>query len=346
MMIKPKLVTRIYDLLLLVLFTSLLFLSTHSFVEASTYSVSPPLIDLELEKRDIIYKEVTITNKDQRQLRIFPSVNEVSLDEDGGIQSFVPPSMQENKAAAVTSWIQVPRKRIEIPPGESRTVPVTFKVHPEVEPGEYHAIIGFGEGSNQPQAHAKVMEGTAPATIVSISVDKVQNQFLRLERFTVDRFVTGEGKGEITYELNNPGSDRVVPGGEIIIYDNNGNEVSSVDVNPEGVTLNGGETKTFTAPAPFDLSVGKYKAFLSVEYGEHLTASIHDTAFFYILPLEQLVAFFLATMVVAIVIALYVHRRYDSIDEYNDGLVTEVPLYLRADRSESKEHDIDLTKKE
>ncbi len=314
------------------------------FANAATYSVSPLLIDLDLEKRDIIYKEITITNKDSRQVRIFPSVNEVNLDANGAIEAFVQPSMEEDRSTAITTWIQVPRKRIEIKPGESVTVPVEIKVHPDVKAGDYHAIIGFGNGSNQPEAHEKVMNGTAPATVVSITVDEVQNQFLRLSSFNVKRFVSDDPTNAIAYSLENPGDDPVVPGGEIIFYNNNGNEVATTPVNPEQLTVEPGKTVDLVAGVPDELGLGKYKAFLSVEFGEHLTASVHDTAFFYVMPLKQLLMIFGAVLALALIIALYVHRRYAGVDEYDDHIV-DVPMFIRSERSEGKDHDIDLSKK-
>jgi hypothetical protein len=330
-----------------IIFPVLLVLVSFGFAStaaAAQYSVSPLIIDLELEKRDIVTKDVTITNKDANQIRVFASVNEVSLDENGAIKEFVQPSMVDDRSSSVTSWIQVTRKRIEIPPGESVTIPVTFKVHPDVQSGEYHAVIGFAEGSNQPEAVSKVMNGVAPVVAVRIGVDKVQNQFLRLERFSVKRFVTERTENEILYALQNPGDDPVTPAGEIIIYDNNGTEVASVPVNPDKLTAEPSKSIEITAGMPEELGVGKYKAFLSVEYGEHLTATVHDTAFFYVMPLRQLLIFFAVALVGALLVALFVHRRFLRTEEYDDEMLADVPLYIRTDRSESKDHDIDLSK--
>lgn len=328
----------------LFIFLVLLFAPLYS--HAASYSISPLIIDLDLEKRDIVRKEITITNHDGRQIRVYPSVNEVNLDDDGTIESFVEPSMVDDRASSITSWIQISRGRVVIPPGESVTVPVTFKIHPEAKAGNYHAIIGFGSGSNQPEAQQKAMAGVAPVTAVTINIDKVQNQFLRLEKFTVERLVTNNSEGSISYVLHNPGSDPVVPAGEIIFYDNNGTEVFSQPVNSAQETVEPGDELAIVDEAPKDLKMGKYKAFLSVEYGEHLTASVHDTAFFYVLPLTQVLIIFGVIMILSIAIALYVHRRYDVAEEYEDAMMADVPLYIRTDRSQGKDHDIDLSKKE
>ncbi len=323
------------------LFVSILFFPFTSF--AASYVVSPMVIDHEMEKRDIVTEKITITNKENSLVQIFPTVNEVSVNEGGNIKSFLEPSMVENRGTAVTSWLEISRAQIELKPNETREITLTIHVNPEVEPGEYHAFIGFGSGGNRPEAEKQVQAGTAPGTIVRIGVDKVQNQFLRLERFSVERFVKKTTEGEITISLKNPGEDPVIPKGEIIFYDNGGTEIGTLPVNESATVVAPGAELTLQQEIPDDMKMGKYKALLSVEYGEHQTASLNDTAFFYVLPLKQILIIFAVVLLLAIIIALIVHRRYDT-NTHEEG-VSAVAMYIRQSRSESKDHDIDLSKK-
>jgi len=310
---------------------------------AATYSVKPLLINHELEKRDIIQEVITLTNHESRTIRIFPTVNEVAVTEGGAIQNFVEPSMAD-RTTSITSWLEISRARLELAPGETKELTLTIRVNPDVAAGEYHAFVGFPEGPNRDEAQRRVYEGIAPGTVVRVGVDKVQNQFLRLEKFVVERFVKNSTEGEISYTLRNPGTDPVVPKGEIIFYDNNGSEVSAIDVNTEGVVIAGGKEAVFLQEIPNEMKMGKYKAFLSVEYGEHQSASVHDTAFFYVLPLTTILIIFAVVLVIAILFALYIHRKYDGEIDSGDG-AEEVSLFIRQGVSESKEHDIDLSKK-
>jgi hypothetical protein len=309
----------------------------------ANYSVSPLLIDKELEKRDIVTETITLTNNESRMVRIYPTVNEISVDEGGSIKTFVEPSMVADRTTSITSWLEISRARIELSPGESKQIELTIRVNPDVAAGEYHAFVGFPEGSNRPEAENRVFAGGVPGTVIRVGVDKVQNQFLRLDRFSVEKFVKNAEEGNVSYTLSNPGEDPVVPQGEIIIYDNNGNEVNSLAINPEKTVLEGAKQSEFKAALPSDLPMGKYKAFLSVEYGDHQTASVHDTAFFYVLPLTSVAIIFAIVLVFAILIALYVHRKFDLADTDVDA--DDVALYIRQGRSESKDHDIDLSKK-
>lgn len=311
---------------------------------ASIYSVSPLVIDHELEKRDIIEEKIILTNRQESVISIYPSVNEVNVSDKGAIVGFVEPSMIENRGSAITSWLEISRANIELQPGQTKEVTLTIRVNPEVEPGEYHAFIGFGEGSNRSEAEKKVQEGTAPGTVVRIGVDKVQNQFLRLEKFSVERFIKNSKEGDISIKLANPGESPVIPKGEVIFYDTNGIEIQAITLNSAASSIEPGKSLSLTEEVPEALQMGKYKAFLSVEYGETQKASLNDTAFFYVLPLKKLAIIFAILLILAIALALFVHRRYDKDDGGNEDGVADVAMYVRSSRSESKDHDIDLSK--
>jgi hypothetical protein len=311
---------------------------------AAAYTVTPLVIDKEMKKRDIITETITITNKEQGKIVLYPTVNEVSVSEGGTLQNFIEPSMTQDKATSVTSWLEIGRGRIELNPGEVKEVVLTIHVNPEVKPGEYHAFIGFPDGSNRPEAEAKLRNGQAQGTIVRIGVNTVQNQFLKLEKFSVDRFVKKASEGGIIVSLKNPGEDPVVPDGEIIFYNSKGIEIGAVDVNSEQTVIEAGEEKVFNLTVPNDMKMGKYKALLTVTYGKEQVTSLNDTAFFYILPLKILLITFFCVLFSTLLLALYLHRRYDM-GEDHDPTVSAVAMYVRETRSESKDHDIDLSKK-
>ena len=327
---------------LMKLLCSTIFFFFPFFVYGSTYTVSPILINHDLEKRDIITETIVIENKGGSLISLFPTVNEVTVNEGGSVLGFVSAS-ESDRTKSVTSWLEISRAEIELRPGERKELVLTIRVNPEAESGEYHAFVGFPQGGNRPEAEKLVYENRAQGTVVRIGINKEQNQFLKLEKFTVERFVKDNTEGAITISLQNPGEDPVVPSGEIIFYDNNGNEVGATPFNTESLVVESKKVVTFTQEVPKDLKMGKYKAFLSVEYGEHQKASLNDTTFFYVLPLKQLAIGFGVVLLLAVLLALYVHRRFDR-EEDNYG-ASDVAMYVRTTRSESKDHDIDLSKK-
>jgi hypothetical protein len=270
-------------------------------------------------------------------------VNEVSVEEGGKVQTFLEPSMIADRAHSITSWIEIGRGRIELKPQEKKEITLTIRVNPEVTAGEYHAFIGFPEGANRPEAEKVVYTGSAPGTVVRIGVDKVQNEFLRLTGFKTERFVKSSAEGEILISLANPGDSPVIPEGEVIFYDKRGTEVGAIPINEQKIQLEPGKDARLALFIPNTLTMGKYKAFLSLEYGQKIKTSINDTAFFYVLPLKQILILFAIITLVTMVIAFLVHRRFKG--EKYDESVSEVGLYIRSTKSEPKDHDIDLSKK-
>ena len=322
-----------------IVFCFLLLIPVVSFAQG--YKVTPRVIDKEVEQRDIFSETISITNNMNRKINLYALVNEVDLGDGGDISSFSPRSVSDNTRTP-TSWIQITRSRIELMPGKSKDIPIEFKIHPNAESGVYHVFIGFGEGTNQDIAKKQVKEGSAPGVIVTLSVDQKKTEFLKLGQFVVDRFVTKPENEAISYTLNNPGSADLVPKGEIIFYDSRGTEISAVPVNPDNHSLAPGQETSYTLSAPTEKMFGKYKAFLSVDYGEQNLASVYDTAYFIVAPWQKLLIIFGALMFFTILLTVLIHRRMVGDDEHHHDSVADLPLFVRNSVSDDQEHDINL----
>jgi len=330
---------------LLTFFTLLIILvPAMTLAQVGKHNVTPKVIDKEVKPRDIFAETVIIENFATHKLSIFPTVNAVAVDDGGGIIEFTSPSMSDN-TKTVTSWIEIARNNVELLPGETLKLPLTIKIHPEAKPGVYHAFIGFGAGTTAVEAHQVVKQGAAPGIVVTLSVDQERSEFLKLGRFIVDKFVTNSDNSAITYTLSNPGEAAVIPTGEIIISNTKGEEVASVIVNPNAEPLPPGAETTYKAAVPTDGHLGKYKALLSVDYGTAQIASVYDTAYFYIVPWQQLLVLFGSILLVAVVLTILIHRRYrDDIDDDDEHGAAYVPLRVREQISPEKDHDINLKK--
>lgn len=310
------------------------------------YSVRPFLIDKVMEARDVQTETILLSNDSTyRKYIVYATVNEISIDKTGEIKTFVSPVMTD-RTNTVTSWIEVTRGRIEIPPGEQREVPITFRIGPKVEPGEYHAFVGFVPASNRPTAENIAMAGDADGVVVKITIGDDREDSMRVGSFLIDRFVTGDDDSrKIEIEVENAGDITSAPTGEIVFYDSRGVEVAAVPVNTEGAVVNVGETAVLTAQVPVEASFGKYKANLTLKYGENQRAALYDTTFFYMMPLHIIILMFAGILFVALVAAMLFRRAYLQDDFHDDG--HEVTMYVR-DGHDAKpmDHDIDLKKTE
>ncbi len=309
---------------------------------AVSYSVSPLVIDEEVEVRDIKSYTLTLVNNGDSPVTIYPTVNNISLSAGGTIEGFLPP-VQSDQTSSLSTWIEIGRGGIDLFVGQTKTITLTLRINPNAKHGEYHALVGFPYGGNRDEAEKMLARGDAPGTVVSVSLDDKRTTLLKISRFLVDRFVTNSENSAATYLIKNPGEEPLTPTGEVVFYNNRGAEVGAVPVNPEKLSIMPGEEHIFTAGVPAKGLFGRYKAFLNVEYGIQNAASVQDTTFFYVIPLRTLLLSLGAILVIVILISLYVHRRY--FDEVEDDGSEFLPVHIRMSASDPLHHDIDLREK-
>ncbi|MBP6924550.1 MAG: hypothetical protein KBB78_03195 [Candidatus Pacebacteria bacterium] len=309
---------------------------------AAEFSISPVLIDVEVNPRDIVTKDITLKNESSQKITLYATVNEIAVDGGGEIKEFVSPAMSD-RTNTVTSWLEIGRGRIEMEAGETKTVPLTIRMNPGAQAGEYHAFIGFVSTNKRPIAEALALAGEADGVIVKIALEEKTNELLRISSFLIDRFIFNKDKSSITIEIENSGESSATPNGEIIFYNSRGEEVSSMPVNSENISLGGGEKKTITAKVPFHEKLGRYKANLVLRYGKDQEAAVFDTTQFFMVPFPLLVALLVAIVLFSLFVTYLLRRAfYDELHEDEDHTV---PLYVRSDREHiDKDHDIHITK--
>lgn len=308
---------------------------------APLYSVSPLIIDIDVEARDIIKKQITVTNTGDQQVTLFPTVNNISLKEGGTIDAFLSP-VESDRTASLAAWIEISRQGIDLKPGDTKTIDVTFRISPTPVSGTYHTFIGFGYGRNRDEAEQQVKNGNAPGTVVTATIEDKKTIFLKLSGFIIDRFVTKADNQAAVYTFKNPGDEPLTPTGEIILYDGTGKEVVALPVNDEHLTINPGEEHSFVTSIPVEGMFGKYKAFLSVEYGGKQRGSVQDTNFFYVFPLKKLLIILGALLLVTVLGAWFFHKKYMP-DELDDS--EQLSFHIRDTESEARDHDLDLKAK-
>ena len=325
-----------------VLFALAIFsMQAHSVYAAISYTVSPMVIDIESEARDIVSKSIILTNTGTQQVTVYPSVNNISVTDGGTIDTFLPP-VESDRTQSLASWVEISRQGIDLQPGEVHTISITIRINPAPVAGTYHAFIGFGYGGNRDEAEAQVRNGQAPGMVLSVTIADKKLSLLKLSKFIIDTFVTDKNNQSAVFSFNNPGEEALTPTGEIIFYDNTGQEVASVPVNQEKISIPPGEDHVFTVHVPTEGNFGKHKAYLNVSYGTKQRATIQDTNFFYIIPLIPMLIIIFTTLFVVGFGAWYFHKKYLPPETFEDG--ERLFVHVREGVSDTKHHDIDLKK--
>lgn len=304
-----------------------------------THQVLPRAIDRTVTASDVLNEHVTIINQRPHTIKVYATVNGLVVNEQGDILDYVP-NVNADRSNTITSWIQIQRGVITLEAGASTTLPVSIKIPAEAEAGEYHALIGFGEGRNREIAEQTVISGAAPGTLVRIEIPEEIVPQSDLDLFSVDRFILDKTKEAVTYTVFNTTDTPLAPSGEVIVYNNRGAEIGTVPINPAGVLVPSGETLAFTAPIDALQVTGRYQAKLALN-NDSLAAAVYDATNFFYIPWWQLLVLFILLILMSIGLYRVAARGNRSVT-VAETEVGALPLHVYEGQSPEEDHDINL----
>jgi hypothetical protein len=273
---------------------------------ASTkFSITPVVSNEKAKPRDIIKKELLVTNNKNERVNVYISVE--NIDPTAGAQEFKSPGVSD-LATSLANWIEITRGVIDLSPGESRKIPYLIHVNLAAKPGSYFARIVFTEGPRRVDAEAKPPEdGTSLMLNVEVLDDAKER--LQLGNFTADdSVVTGENVS-FSYLLENVGNRQLEPRGTIRIFNRKGEEVGSIPLNAGGEEITPDNKKQLAAVWNAEGRFGKYKAFLDLEYGENQLASVQDTVYFWVFPWKEVMLALMGVGLLAVIGTFIIHMR-------------------------------------
>ena len=271
--------------------------------DAAPLTVSPVVIDEKAKARDILKQTVILKNNSDRKLSVYPSVNDI--DPSAGEEGFVSAQDSEDRSASLANWIELSRGVIELEPGAEKEVPFVIRVNMNAVANTYHAQITFAEGGDRNSAESR---GSLARVTVNLEVQADIKELLQLNKFITDNVFFSGDDVLFNYQLENIGNQELLPRGEIRIYNRKGEEVASIPVNGDSKTISPENMTQMASVWSAVQGFGKFKAFLTIDYGKTQTASVQDTIYFWIIPWQQLLAVFVGCLIAVIVSAFYFHR--------------------------------------
>lgn len=288
---------------------------------AASLAVTPSIIDLKAEVRDILKESLTLTNNTARKLNVYAFVNNIAIQ--GGKQEFLDPS-RADQSSSLANWIMIRRGVIELLPGEKKNIDFSIEVNLRAEPGMYHALISFADASTRDEAEAR-MAG-APSLTINLEVPEDIKERLQLKSFAPTKIFFPRFPVTFLYELENIGNRPISFSGEIRIYDRQGLEITSIPINNASAVIdpqaNLKLASHWQGPEPGNRllaqvvggfkGIGRYKAFLDLAYGSKERGTLQDTLFFWVIPWPLLLVVFGALLVLVVMMAYIIHRQYEK----------------------------------
>ncbi len=263
-----------------------------------TFIVSPEVLDFKLHPGESKTVEVNLKNlMKARFVTAYAFVKDIGNGFDTDDRS------------SLSRWIYIPRSN-EIKPGGDATISLAINSNSLASVGNYHAEIYFGEGTDYEDARNRM--DTSQKMIVNVEIYNDIRERLQLNSFLSKRDIYISFPAVLSYEIENVGDTDMSPTGKMIIYDNRGEQIEERSIIDEPFLLKPKEKKKMEFILNQPEAKGKYKAFLTIDYGK---ASLHDSVSFTVLPTKKIGLIFLVAIIILLFLINLFYKFYERSKE-------------------------------
>lgn len=269
--------------------------TTFAQVETSqTLSVSPTLFQMTANPDQSWQSEIRIINVNDYDLTVYPQVVNFAPTGESGLGDFVPVFSAETNGQTLAEWIKIVTEGIVIPRQQTVTLPFTVSVPNGAAPGGHYAAILIGTkpaANKNSESLVQTAQFVSSLFFVRISGDVNESGAVREFRTSKLLYQIPEVSFEVRFE--NTGNVHLQPQGDITITNMWGEERGAIPINQQthfGNVLPDSIRKFEFSwkGAESALDIGRYKAVVTLGYGDEAKNFTTSTTYFWIVPYKQI----------------------------------------------------------
>ncbi len=286
--------------------------------QSQVLSVTPPLFQLSAEPGDIWQSSVKVVNSNPYPLTVYAEVVNFKPTGELGQGAFLPILAEDVDKTTLAHWIQIVNGPHTILAEQTKEISFFAEIPANAPPGGHYAAIMIStEPPREKDASLAVqtMQTVTSLFFVRIEGDVDENGTIR-EFKVLDRVIP-KPEAEFSLRFENKGNVHLQPRGNIIITNMWGTERGVVPVNyqthfgnvlPESI-----RDFKFAWQSDFSITdVGRYKAVVTLAYGEDGVKSVSSVTYFWVIPIKiTLITLAVIAGFIALVVAmvrLYVRK--------------------------------------
>jgi len=266
-------------------------------------SVSPAVIDASAAPRAMLEYSVLLKNNTNHKLNIFPLLLDLKEREKINTAGLI------ERQYLMTKWLSINRGSVEVLPGAEKTISLDIDIPNDAIPGDYFVSITFAHGAHRLEAEENALKMNPPRLLVNLRVEDQSVEKLSILKYYPVKKISTKPNPMIGLELNNSGTVDLTPRGKVLVYNKRNQEVDAIEVNPELETVLAGEIFDFDIQLNNNLSTGKYKARLELEYGDKISRDINDTVYFIVITKLFLIYFVIGLLLFIVLLSKLIFRR-------------------------------------
>lgn len=283
-MIKKKILT----ILLAVLFFSPVLASAKD--DSLALTVTPPLAKINMDPGEIISTSIKVVNNNSWPVTVYAKVLDFK-DKGGGDIEFIDksqiPEDDSSQGVYLSKWITLSEDKIEVEAFHPAAFSFNIEVPENAQPGGHYAAILIG--TNPPDEVGKGTEIKVSSYISSLLLIRISGAIEEkgmIREFTFSKRFYSGGDGNFRVRFENLGNVHLQPTGDIKVFDMFGKQKGYIPVN---VTKDFGNVlpKSIRSWDNLDWSgedfflINRYKAELSLTYGDEAKQTDYQTFFFW-----------------------------------------------------------------
>jgi hypothetical protein len=286
--------------------------------EGTSLTLTPTLIKVNVVPGQVWSSFLKVVNTNPTPLTVYLSVFDFKGDEKGGVSFVSPPENEEAKKFYLSSWIEISKEPIEIPPNQSKEIPFTIKVPKDASAGGYYSAILVGTqpvGEQKPGTVIKISQQVSCLILLTVEGEILEKGWIR--EFSSEKSFYQKPEVKLNLVFENLGNVHLQPVGEIKIYNIWGKEKGKIEVNQKtefgNVLPKSKRIWNFEWKGEESLfEIGRYRAEAILHFGRQNQFFDKKVTYFWIVPLVPVLsilgAIILFFLFLIFLVRLYVKR--------------------------------------
>ncbi len=260
-------------------------------------TVAPPLFQISLQPGETWSSGVTVVNNNKYDTTLYAESVMFKPSGESGRPDFIAQNdlLGGVDESVLAGWITIPQHSFVIPREQTYTLPIVINIPEDASPGGHYAavLVGNRAPAGAPkESTVNVTSSIAVLFFLTVSGEVIEKG--RVRDFVTEQSVYETAEAKLSLRFENQGNVHLRPQGDITIYNMFGKKRGYIPVNQNGSygnVLPGSMRKyVFTWKSDHgSWDIGRYKAEVTLGYGEDSKSSALSTTYFYILPIIPLI---------------------------------------------------------
>jgi hypothetical protein len=260
--------------------------------DAQIMSVTPPLFQLSIVPGNLWQSSVKVVNGNPYPLTVYAEVVNFEASGEAGQGKFLPLLGEEKDASTLGAWINIAPGPHVIQGEQSKEIPIFVEAPADAAPGGHYAavLITTQPPENSPDRLA-VRTSQAVTSLFFARVEGEVNEQGSIREFTTTHSFAQKPEAEFSLRFENKGNVHLQPKGNIIITNMWGTERGMIPINSQShfgnVLPQSIRNFKFTWSSDYKVTdIGRYKAIVTLAFGESGVKSASATTYFWVIPIK------------------------------------------------------------